>query len=164
MMKTRRLPIHRLPIPSWRLLGVCALCLASLTLLVPGARAADNKDLDESLARLCRQLEEKRVEHHIPGMSLCIVKDDKVLLTRAGSGGGGATTTARLGAGTSAPETTGSQVGPGSSPSETLQRYFEVLARRDTNPALELYTPESRWMLADWLVTRAQMDNLLLYQ
>ena len=81
-MKTRRLPIHRLPIPSWRLLGVCALCLASLTLLVPGARAADDKDLTESLARLCRQLEEKRVEHHIPGMSLCIVKDDKILLTR----------------------------------------------------------------------------------
>ncbi|MFC2164677.1 serine hydrolase [Acidobacteriota bacterium] len=39
--------------------------------------------LDQRLERLVQQLEEKRQEHHIPGMAIAVVKNDKVILAKA---------------------------------------------------------------------------------
>ncbi|NNC56767.1 MAG: hypothetical protein HKO12_04360 [Woeseiaceae bacterium] len=49
----------------------------------------------------------------------------------------------------------------GSTPSETLSIYFEVLKRHDKNPALAIYTPAAREMLESWPMTSPQMENLV---
>lgn len=77
-----------------------------------------------------------------------------------GSGGGGAT--ARVDAYEPAPVTGGGPGLPaGHSPEDTLARYFEAMAQRDANPDQDLYTPETRTMLRDRVMTPAQMDNLV---
>jgi len=38
--------------------------------------------INQRLERLVQQLEEKRKEHHIPGMAIAVVKDDKVILAK----------------------------------------------------------------------------------
>lgn len=77
-----------------------------------------------------------------------------------GSGGAGASATARIGAGRQVghPDT---QAAAGSSPAATLASYLAAMGRRDGNPALDIYTPESRRMLAEWVMTPAQMDNVV---
>jgi uncharacterized protein len=80
----------------------------------------------------------------------------------AGSGGAGATTTARLGAGTDAAVTKSTDPVPaGRSPGETLAAYLTAMADRNADPDLDIYTAETRRMLAQWVVTPAQMDNLV---
>jgi uncharacterized protein len=84
-----------------------------------------------------------------------------------GSGGGGATTGAGLGVGLGA----GPSEAPswpaqgdfeaGATPRETLARYFDAMDRRNGDPSLPLYTPRTRRMLEGWVMTPAQMDNLV---
>ena len=80
----------------------------------------------------------------------------------ASSGGAGAVVDARLGAGPSPADIkTGSSTQPGKSPEATLLAYLEAMATHDRNPELPIYTPETRVMLRRWLMTPAQMDNLV---
>ncbi len=63
------------------------LALMMLALLLPAyAVSADDtasKDItEERLAMLGKALEAKRLEHHIPGMAIAIVKDDAVIMAR----------------------------------------------------------------------------------
>jgi uncharacterized protein len=80
----------------------------------------------------------------------------------AGSGGAGATTPARLGAGPRTPKRPGAGAVPaGRTPAETLNAYFAAMATRNADPGLDIYTAETRRMLAGWVVTPAQMDNVV---
>ncbi len=85
----------------------------------------------------------------------------------AGSGGAGATAPAHLGAGLQAPareETAAVPAGPtpvGRTPAETLAAYFAAMGARNADPGLDIYTPETRRMLEGWVMTPAQMDNLV---
>ena len=80
----------------------------------------------------------------------------------AGSGGGGASTQARIG---DAPPDrvfeTRARLHSGNSPTEVLTQYFARMQDRDGNPDLDIYTPATRAMLRDWVMTPAQMDNIL---
>jgi uncharacterized protein len=80
----------------------------------------------------------------------------------AGSGGGGAKTKAEIGAGYErpAPRATAS-TRAGRSPAETLAAYLAAMEAHDAAPDSALYTPETRTMLAGWVMTRAQMDNVV---
>jgi uncharacterized protein len=81
----------------------------------------------------------------------------------AGSGGAGATTSARLGAGRRGAVTRGrnAATAAGHVPAETLKTYFDVLAARNADPNLKIYTPATRQMLQSWVMTPAQMDNVV---
>jgi uncharacterized protein len=84
-----------------------------------------------------------------------------------GSGGGGATAGAGLGVGLGAGPSeapsrpTQSGFEAGATPRETLARYFDAMDRRNGDPSLPLYTPQTRRMLEGWVMTPAQMDNLV---
>lgn len=81
----------------------------------------------------------------------------------AGSGGAGATAPARLGAGSAeTPTAPMSRIVPaaGRSPAETLDAYIAAMAARNGDPGLPIYTPETRRMMRDWVMTPAQMDNV----
>ncbi len=52
-------------------------------------------------------------------------------------------------------------VDPGGAPDETLNAYLRAMAAHDSRPGLQIYTPATRAMLESWLVTPAQMDNLV---
>ena len=47
----------------------------------------------------------------------------------------------------------------GSSPHRTLDAYATAMASTNLRPDLEIYTQDTRRMLADWVVTPAQADN-----
>ena len=80
----------------------------------------------------------------------------------AGSGGAGATTSARLGEGIEGPTgETGTDKAAGRTPAETLLAYFEAMEARNANPDLALYSPATRRMLKGWVMTSAQMDNVV---
>lgn len=55
-------------------------CIAGFALASP-AHAVDDPTLEQRLDRLSEILEEARVDAHIPGMSIAIVKDDEVIWT-----------------------------------------------------------------------------------
>ena len=88
-----------------------------------------------------------------------------------GSGGAGATTTARLGAGAAPASPTPENAGHGEraaggasagrTPRETLAAYFTAMDARNDDPDLALYTPATRRMLRGWVMTPAQMDNVV---
>lgn len=79
----------------------------------------------------------------------------------AGSGGAGASRQAEIGAGYQRPAArVPTTTAAGRSPGETLERYLRAMEAHDARPDLPIYTPETRAMLADWVMTRAQMDNL----
>ena len=80
----------------------------------------------------------------------------------AGSGGGGAKSKAEIGAGYErlAPSATAPSRA-GRSPAETLAAYLAAMAAHDAAADSPLYTPETRVMLSGWLMTRAQMDNVV---
>jgi uncharacterized protein len=79
-----------------------------------------------------------------------------------GSGGGGATAKAKIGAGSEqAPAPTGPVAAAGSSPEETLQAYFAAMAERDTRTDLPIYSAATQRMLRGWVMTPAQMDNIV---
>ena len=46
-------------------------------------------------------------------------------------------------------------------PLETVAAYVAAMAAHDASAGLDLYTPETRQMLSNHVVTRAQMDNLV---
>jgi len=77
-----------------------------------------------------------------------------------GSGGAGATTAARLGAGQDRVYTD-AKVSAGSSPAETLEKYFSAMRQRNANPDLDIYTPDTRRAMRGWVRTPAQMDNIV---
>ena len=79
-----------------------------------------------------------------------------------GSGGGGATAKAKIGAGSErAAVPTGPVAAAGSSPEETLQAYFSAMAERDTRTDLPIYSSATQRMLKGWVMTPAQMDNVV---
>ena len=86
--------------------------------------------------------------------------DDEAWL--AGSGGAGASTSARIGQGT-APEAAGDPraLSDQATPAAILAEYFARMQDRDANPELEIYTPDTRKMLRGWVMTPAQMDNVV---
>jgi CubicO group peptidase (beta-lactamase class C family) len=68
-------------------LAVTAFCLAVAPAVARGqdatvAPAPDAADLEARVARLVEQLEADRVEMHVPGMAIAVVKDDEVVLSR----------------------------------------------------------------------------------
>lgn len=80
------------------------------------------------------------------------------------SGGGGAKTAVTIGGGSEPPRAGAADAqtyAAGASPEETLSRYRQVLTSHNKNPELPLYTPESRSLLGQWLVTDAQQANEL---
>lgn len=79
-----------------------------------------------------------------------------------GSGGGGAT--ARVDEANGRPEKTHDpkvNIAPGRTPAETLTSYFKAMQARNASSDLDLYTPATRRMLERWVMTPAQMDNVL---
>ncbi len=79
-----------------------------------------------------------------------------------GSAGGGATAKAKIGAGAEPAAAPGGPVAAaGSSPEETLQAYFAAMAGRDERADLPIYSAASQRMLKGWVVTPAQMDNVV---
>ncbi len=88
----------------------------------------------------------------------------------SGSGGGGARTRARIGAAkladrigeTPAPAVPGGNgVAAGDTPEATVAHYLAAMRARNADPSLDLYTSETRAMLARWVMTPAQMDTLV---
>ena len=80
----------------------------------------------------------------------------------AGSGGGGAKSKAEIGAGSERPVPRATTPARASrSPKETLAAYLAAMAAHDAAVDSALYTPETRAMLAGWVMTRAQMDNVV---
>ncbi|GAA0557029.1 TPM domain-containing protein [Halomonas salifodinae] len=78
----------------------------------------------------------------------------------AGSGGAGARLPARLGEGARRPGTTPLAGEVADSPEAVLAAYRQAMAQRNDNPDLAIYSRETREMLASWVVTPAQMDNM----
>jgi uncharacterized protein len=79
-----------------------------------------------------------------------------------GSGGGGATARAQLGAGAEPPPAgRGENRVAGRTPAETLRLYFAAMGQRNGDPDLAIYSPETRRMLRGWVMTPAQMDNVV---
>lgn len=58
------------------------LALLLLALLLPAYAIADNKQQQNTLQELVKALEAKRIEHHIPGMAIAIVKDNEIILSK----------------------------------------------------------------------------------
>jgi uncharacterized protein len=79
----------------------------------------------------------------------------------SGSGGAGATAPARIGDRAAPVDEAGPAVPAGTSPGETLGAYFDAMRNRDARTQLDLYTAATRRMLKDWVMTPAQMDNVL---
>jgi uncharacterized protein len=79
----------------------------------------------------------------------------------AGSGGGGAAADARLGAGRDDSFRKGGDAASGDSPEATLEAYFAAMRARNGRPDLDVYTRETRAMLAARVVTPAQMDSIV---
>lgn len=80
----------------------------------------------------------------------------------ASSAGAGAESRAKIGGGYERPQaraTVDARAHP--APLETVAAYVAAMAAHDASAALDLYTPETRQMLASHVVTRAQMDNLV---
>lgn len=79
------------------------------------------------------------------------------------SAGAGATEQAPIGGegGRTTTPDSGQTYGAQPSPAAVLATYLEILGRRDASFDLDLYTPETRGLLASRLVTRAQLDNEL---
>jgi uncharacterized protein len=77
--------------------------------------------------------------------------------------GGGATVDARLNAGadTAGAQPGGSMALAGDSPQATLRAYLRAMAAHDGDAALPVYSEATRAMLRQWVMTTAQMDNLV---
>lgn len=79
----------------------------------------------------------------------------------ADSAGAGAAARADLDAGYVRPGPGGEDVAGGESPQQTVQAYVRAMAGHNMRPDLSLYTADTRRMLADWVTTTAQADNLV---
>ncbi|MDC0662925.1 TPM domain-containing protein [Marinobacter sp. SS21] len=78
----------------------------------------------------------------------------------AGSGGGGARMAARLGEGQAERSTEHLEHGSAASLQDTLERYRTTMVNRNNNPALAIYSRVTRDLLAQRVMTPAQMDNV----
>ncbi|MCP3903404.1 MAG: serine hydrolase [Planctomycetes bacterium] len=66
-----------------RMLSTAPVVIAlGLPVLAPTARAEDTPTLPERLERMVERLEQRRTDHHIPGMAIAVVKDGTVILSR----------------------------------------------------------------------------------
>ena len=54
-----------------------------------------------------------------------------------------------------------SKISAANTPAGTLSIYMNVLEQHNKNPELAIYTPATRAMLKDWVMTAPQMDNLV---
>ena len=79
----------------------------------------------------------------------------------ADSAGAGAASVAHLGAGYLRPGEEGADVAAGESPEQTVRAYIRAMADHNMRPELSLYTEDTRRMLAGWVTTTAQADNLV---
>ena len=88
--------------------------------------------------------------------------DDEVW-TQPSTAGGGATVAARLHEGPSAAASGGRSGGAsaGELPQATLAAYLRAMAAHDGDPTLPVYSAATRAMLAQWVMTTAQMDNVV---
>jgi uncharacterized protein len=91
------------------------------------------------------------------------VRDEGFDMPPGTSGSGGAGATAHLdGAVDAATEEPGGDAVPaGATPAATLAAYLDAMRRRDARPDLDIYSAETRRVLQSWLMTPAQMDNVL---
>ena len=87
--------------------------------------------------------------------------DDEIWM--AGSGGAGASASTRTAPayrttapGAESPVLTQTSL----SPEDVVDAYLDAMRRRDANPELDIYTPETRHMLRGRVVTPAQMDQV----
>ena len=53
-----------------------------LMLVLPAYAISEPKATEDAIQRLVESLEAKRIEHHIPGMAIAVVKDDQVILSQ----------------------------------------------------------------------------------
>jgi len=74
--------------------------------------------------------------------------------------GGGATTSVDIGAGYQPLAGGAETIASDGSPIEIVNRYVDAMARGNADPNLSIYSIASRRMLADWVVTDAQMTSL----
>ena len=79
----------------------------------------------------------------------------------SGSGGAGATARARIGDEAAPVDEDGLAVPAGTTPEQTLSAYFHAMQDRDARTRLDLYTAATQQMLKDWVMTPAQMDNVV---
>ena len=79
----------------------------------------------------------------------------------AGSGGAGAAARARIGEEAAPVDESGPAVPAGATPEQTLGAYFDAMRARDARTRLDLYTAATQAMLQDWVMTPAQMDNIV---
>ena len=80
----------------------------------------------------------------------------------ASSAGAGAESRTQAGAGYERPQARAVvDTGARPAPLETVAAYVAAMAAHDASADLDLYTPETRQMLAGHVVTRAQMDSLV---
>lgn len=81
-----------------------------------------------------------------------------------GSAGGGVTNTATIGSGMEAKSTTALPASPPAaalSPDEIVALYLTAMEERNSNPNLPIYSAETQAMMQKWVVTAAQMDNVV---
>ena len=78
----------------------------------------------------------------------------------SGTGGAGAETRARLDAGRDVSFEQAPDVAPGATPEASVDAYLHAMASRNANPRLALYSAATRRVLAERVVTPAQMDAL----
>jgi len=87
-------------------------------------------------------------------------KEFNAIMLETGSIGGGAKTQAGIGSGRDITfEKDKTDVLAADTPEETLRRYFEAMAQRNARKDLDIFTPESRIKLREFIATPAQMDN-----
>ena len=87
--------------------------------------------------------------------------DDEIWME--GSGGAGASTSTRTAPGfaITPPAATGNEPSAESrSPADVIAVYLDAMKRRDNSADLDIYSPASRAMMQEWLMTPAQMDQL----
>jgi CubicO group peptidase (beta-lactamase class C family) len=65
-----------------RFIQVTLIQMSMFLMLVLPAYAIADKNTDDAIKRLVDSLEAKRLEHHIPGMAIAVVKDDQVILSQ----------------------------------------------------------------------------------
>ena len=80
--------------------------------------------------------------------------------SRAGAAGGGAESVAALGDGPDTRWRSGPDVTAGDTPQAAIDAYLAAMRARNANPALDLYSEETRAVLQDWVMTPAQMDSV----
>jgi uncharacterized protein len=78
------------------------------------------------------------------------------------SAGGGARTTVRIGAGYQRPQGGGADVrAEGLAPDQVVAAYHEAMAAGNASPELDIFSAATREMMRNWVVTPAQMRNVV---